>query len=159
MGQFWPWTGGSTKPSDIAFPTGCRRNLTAPDYQITSQQGMRLQHAAKSVILEKLSWVETRGSRGFPLAMSHRIRPTVPISPKLPKPGRGAAWIARLTGGQKVAGSNPVAPTCKAFRSNELRKAFSMQLLGGTKLGPPRGHFSEKERKGRSGNRMPRPSK
>ena len=24
--------------------------------------------------------------------------------------GRGAAWLARLTGGQKVAGSNPVAP-------------------------------------------------
>lgn len=25
--------------------------------------------------------------------------------------GRGAAWLARLTGGQEVAGSNPVAPT------------------------------------------------
>jgi hypothetical protein len=25
-------------------------------------------------------------------------------------PGRGAAWLARLTGGQEVAGSNPVAP-------------------------------------------------
>ena len=24
--------------------------------------------------------------------------------------GRGAAWLARLTGGQEVAGSNPVAP-------------------------------------------------
>ena len=30
------------------------------------------------------------------------------------RPGRGAAWLARLTGGQKVAGSNPVAPTSKA---------------------------------------------
>ena len=26
------------------------------------------------------------------------------------QPGRGAAWIARLTGGQKAAGSIPVAP-------------------------------------------------
>ena len=25
--------------------------------------------------------------------------------------GCGAAWLARLTGGQKVAGSNPVTPT------------------------------------------------
>src|SRR6185436_2538586 len=25
--------------------------------------------------------------------------------------GRGAAWLARLTGGQKVAGSNPAGPT------------------------------------------------
>ena len=46
----------------------------------------------------------------------------------IPEPGRGAAWIARLTGGQKVAGSNPVAPTYKAFRNNALRRAF---LLGG----------------------------
>ncbi len=27
------------------------------------------------------------------------------------KSGCGAAWLARLTGGQKVAGSNPVTPT------------------------------------------------
>jgi hypothetical protein len=27
------------------------------------------------------------------------------------KSGRGAVWLARLTGGQKVAGSNPVGPT------------------------------------------------
>ncbi len=25
-------------------------------------------------------------------------------------PGRGAAWLARLTGGQEVGGSNPLAP-------------------------------------------------
>ncbi len=25
--------------------------------------------------------------------------------------GRGAVWLARLAGGQEVAGSNPVAPT------------------------------------------------
>ena len=36
--------------------------------------------------------------------------------------GRGAVWIARLTGGQKVAGSNPVAPIRKPRRSNELRR-------------------------------------
>lgn len=29
--------------------------------------------------------------------------------------GRGAAWLARLTGGQKAAGSNPVAPTILLF--------------------------------------------
>ena len=38
--------------------------------------------------------------------------------------GRGAVWLARLNGVQKVASSNLVAPTTKAFRSNELRKAF-----------------------------------
>jgi integrase len=30
-------------------------------------------------------------------------------------PGRGAAWLARLTGGQEVAGSNPVAPNIKSI--------------------------------------------
>src|SRR6478609_6370628 len=29
----------------------------------------------------------------------------------LPIPGRGAVWLARLTGGQKVGGSNPLGPT------------------------------------------------
>ena len=28
--------------------------------------------------------------------------------------GRGAAWLARLTGGQEVAGSNPVVPIYKS---------------------------------------------
>ena len=28
--------------------------------------------------------------------------------------GCSAAWLARLTGGQKVAGSNPVTPTSEA---------------------------------------------
>ena len=42
--------------------------------------------------------------------------------------GRGAAWIARLTGGQKVAGSNPVAPTRKPRRSNELRRGFLLPV-------------------------------
>lgn len=36
--------------------------------------------------------------------------------------GRGAAWLARLTGGQEVAGSNPVVPTAeKAVILDELR--------------------------------------
>ena len=54
-------------------PTGCRRNPTTPDCQITSQQGMRLQRATKSVILGKSRWAGTRGIGRFPLAMSHRI--------------------------------------------------------------------------------------
>src|SRR4051812_14333533 len=29
----------------------------------------------------------------------------------LPIPGRGAVWLARLTGGQEVGGSNPLGPT------------------------------------------------
>ena len=31
----------------------------------------------------------------------------------VPSAGRGAAWLARLTGGQKVAGSNPAGPTMR----------------------------------------------
>ena len=54
-------------------PTGCRRNSTTPDCQITSQQGARLQHATKSAILGKSRWAGTRGIGRFPLAVSHRI--------------------------------------------------------------------------------------
>ena len=61
-----------------------------------------------------------------------------------PPPGRGAAWLARLTGGQKVAGSNPVAPTCKAFRSNELRKAFLIGEDSEKIAGLRRGYHREK---------------
>ena len=42
--------------------------------------------------------------------------------------GRGAVWLARLNGVQKVASSNLVAPTCKSLRGNELRKAFLMPI-------------------------------
>ena len=34
-----------------------------------------------------------------------------------PRTGRGAAWLARLTGGQKVAGSNPAGPTDETGRA------------------------------------------
>ncbi len=40
--------------------------------------------------------------------------PTCPCTkiPSEPGPsGYGAAWLARLSGGQKVAGSNPASPT------------------------------------------------
>ena len=40
--------------------------------------------------------------------------------------GRGAVWLARLTGGQKVAGSNPVAPTSEAVNP----KGFAAFVLG-----------------------------
>ena len=33
--------------------------------------------------------------------------------------GRGAAWLAYLTGGQVVAGSNPAAPTMEAFLEHQ----------------------------------------
>ena len=39
-----------------------------------------------------------------------------PLWGQPPFSGRGAVWIARLTGGQKVAGSNPVAPTDKSVQ-------------------------------------------
>ena len=42
-----------------------------------------------------------------PHAGGGRERPTVTLLVT----GRGAAWLARLTGGQKVAGSNPAGPT------------------------------------------------
>ena len=37
--------------------------------------------------------------------------PTVVRPVHSPSSGRGAAWLARLSGGQKVAGSNPAGPT------------------------------------------------
>ena len=51
--------------------------------------------------------------------------------PRTSNTGRGAAWLARLTGGQEVAGSNPVAPIflsrCRidgydTFRWSEVRR-------------------------------------
>src|SRR5690349_14676359 len=42
--------------------------------------------------------------------------------------GRGAVWLARLNGVQEVAGSNPVAPTFKARRNVELRRALFIAL-------------------------------
>ncbi len=45
-----------------------------------------------------------------------------PPAPTFGRSGCGAAWLARLTGGQKVAGSNPVTPTfCKSLLDNNLR--------------------------------------
>jgi hypothetical protein len=48
------------------------------------------------------------------------------VRDELEQSTRGVAQsgLARLTGGQKVAGSNPVAPIRKAGRSNKLRPAF-----------------------------------
>ena len=51
-----------------------------------------------------------------------------------PKSGRSAAWLARLTGGQKVGGSNPLVPTIhKAKPAKQLqpaRRAFFLGVLG-----------------------------
>ena len=43
--------------------------------------------------------------------------------------GRGAAWLARLLWEQEVGSSNLLAPTHKAFRSNELQKAFFFVMI------------------------------
>jgi len=51
-----------------------------------------------------------------------------------PSPGCGAVWLARLTGGQEVGGSNPLSPTernpcnCRGF------VRFSVVRLGATSL-------------------------
>ena len=44
-------------------------------------------------------------------AVRTRLNPREQSTRVLSEAGRGAAWLARLTGGQEVAGSNPVAPT------------------------------------------------
>jgi hypothetical protein len=51
----------------------------------------------------------------------------------LDAPGRGAAWLARLNGVQKVASSNLVAPTQKPLRDSMLRKGFL--FFNGTEIG------------------------
>ena len=68
--------------------------------------------------------------KGAEVARPDRICNTrLSVLPRLQsRSGRGAVWIARLTGGQKVAGSNPVAPTRKPRRNNELRRGFFMPV-------------------------------
>jgi hypothetical protein len=59
-----------------------------------------------------------------PLSRRHRVSLSIRFLDDFS--GCGAAWIARLTGGQKVAGSNPVTPTagsrktdgCQYFRGD-----------------------------------------
>ena len=50
-------------------------------------------------------------------AVGHGARPRL----HCPRTGRGAAWLARLTGGQKVAGSNPAGPTDENERRSRRR--------------------------------------
>ena len=40
--------------------------------------------------------------------------------------GRGAVWLARLTGGQEVAGSSPVAPICSRLQVLATYVLFSV---------------------------------
>src|SRR5207247_10013547 len=46
-----------------------------------------------------------------PPALQGQEAPRGPRAVGCGSTGRGAAWLARLTGGQKVAGSNPAGPT------------------------------------------------
>ena len=47
-----------------------------------------------------------------------RRRPRFDPTGRLRSTGRGAAWLARSTGGQEVAGSNPAGPTSRENASN-----------------------------------------
>src|SRR5687768_1073965 len=51
----------------------------------------------------------SRASIGPPVGNAGWLAPT-PFGPILGATGCGAVWLARLTGGQEVAGSNPVSP-------------------------------------------------
>ena len=60
----------------------------------------------------------------------------IPVVQQGKSSGCGAAWIARLTGGQKVAGSNPVTPTfiegfneSQALFSGMLTRVFTKKLV------------------------------
>src|SRR6266542_3106520 len=52
-----------------------------------------------------------RGGTSGPSALSPMAAAGSCVIARLGPTGRGAAWLARLTGGQKVAGSNPAGPT------------------------------------------------
>ena len=53
------------------------------------------------------------------------------------KTGRGAVWLARLTGGQEVGGSNPLAPINKLLETKDLRHTWACVLLSFLLAGPP----------------------
>ncbi len=44
-------------------------------------------------------------------------------------PGRGAAWLARLTGGQEVGGSNPLAPIGETIFQQRLTSQLGVGLF------------------------------
>src|SRR5205807_8429852 len=73
-------------------------------------------------------------TRGVASPPDPRQRP-VPVQPVGVKydaltTGCGAAWLARLTGGQEVAGSNPASPTRKS-RSEALSEGGAHAVQGG----------------------------
>src|SRR5207247_6317739 len=55
-----------------------------------------------------------------PPALQGQEAPRGPRAVGCGSTGRGAAWLARLTGGQKVAGSNPAGPTDELDRERAV---------------------------------------
>ena len=49
----------------------------------------------------------------------------------MPSTGCGAVWLARLTGGQEVGGSNPLSPTASS-RPNDLQPVSGSRRFGNT---------------------------
>ena len=50
--------------------------------------------------------------------------------------GRGAAWLARLTGGQEVAGSNPAGPTSGGNARDRCRTALAQRITSSVSKEP-----------------------
>ena len=70
----------------------------------------------------------------------HLIHAPVSGRFRLPIPGRGAVWLARLTGGQEVGGSNPLGPTGKTAGQGPFERmappAFRPLVTTGLLPGP-----------------------
>ncbi len=78
---------------------------------------------------------------GLPLALtrgiptdSHRLTGRLPWASLRARSGRSAVWLAHLTGGQGVGGSNPLAPIFQPFDFPEGILIKAVKLDGGERL-------------------------